>query len=57
LFERLRGFFTEEQIVALTAFGAMMLATNVVNNALNVDLDAYLEPYRKTASQAGRTPQ
>lgn len=54
LFERLRQFFTEEQIVALTAFGAMMLATNVVNNALEVDLDDYLEPYRKAAPQSGR---
>ena len=31
----------------LTAFGALMVATNVFNNALDVDLDAYLEPYRK----------
>jgi alkylhydroperoxidase family enzyme len=37
---------TPEQIVALTAFGAVMLATNVFNNALRVDLDDYLEPFR-----------
>jgi hypothetical protein len=24
-----------------------MVATNVVNNALDVDLDEYLQPYRK----------
>jgi hypothetical protein len=36
--------------VALTAFGAIMLATNVFNNALRVDLDGYLEPYRATAA-------
>lgn len=47
LFSRLAALFDEEQIVALTAFGAMMVATNVVNNALDVDLDGYLEPYRK----------
>jgi len=42
--------FSDEQIVALTSFGAMMVATNIVNNALEVDLDTYLEPYRKDAS-------
>jgi hypothetical protein len=39
--------FTDQQIVALTAFGAMMVATNVVNNALEVDLDEYLMGYRE----------
>jgi hypothetical protein len=39
--------FNEEQIVALTAFGALMVATNVFNNALDIDLDGYLEDYRK----------
>ncbi len=47
LFARLDAAFTGEQIVALTAFGALMVATNVFNNALDVDLDGYLEPYRK----------
>jgi len=50
LYARLSAEFTDEQIVALTAFGAMMLATNVFNNALEVDLDEYLEPYRKDAA-------
>jgi alkylhydroperoxidase family enzyme len=45
--------FTPEQIVALTAFGAIMLATNVFNNALRVDLDGYLEPYRAAAPATG----
>src|SRR3990170_4315859 len=47
LFTRLAAAFTEEQIVALTAFAALMVATNIFNNALDVDLDGYLEPYRK----------
>jgi alkylhydroperoxidase family enzyme len=46
LFARLAALFGEDQIVALTAFGAMMVATNIVNNALEVDLDGYLEAYR-----------
>jgi alkylhydroperoxidase family enzyme len=33
------------QIVTLTAFGAIMVATNVFNDALKVDLDGYLETY------------
>ena len=47
LYARLASQFTPKQLVALTAFGAMMLATNVFNNALRVDLDEYLEPYRR----------
>lgn len=48
LYARLSAEFSDEQIVALTAFGAMMVATNVVNNALDVDLDEYLEAYQAT---------
>ena len=43
---RLDAHFTPAQIVLLTAFGAIMVATNVVNDALGVPLDGYLEPYR-----------
>jgi alkylhydroperoxidase family enzyme len=50
LYQRLAGYFTNEQIVTLTSFGAMMIATNIVNNALQVDLDGYLVPYRATGA-------
>ena len=43
----LRELFDEEAIVTLTAFGALMVATNVVNNALDIPLDEYLEPFRR----------
>ncbi len=49
LYAALARLYSPEQIVALTAFGAIMLATNVFNNALRVDLDGYLEPYRAPA--------
>lgn len=49
LFARLRAFLNERQLVTLTAFGGLMIATNVFNNALRVDLDDYLIPYRKEA--------
>ena len=51
VYRRLESHFTQSQMVALTAFGAMMVATNVFNNALDVDLDEYLQPYRKGARE------
>jgi alkylhydroperoxidase family enzyme len=46
LFARLKKEFSEKEIVLLTTFGAVMIATNIFNNALQVTLDDYLEPYR-----------
>lgn len=46
LYARLTAFLTPAQIVDLTAFAGLMIATNVFNNALRVDLDEYLLPYR-----------
>jgi alkylhydroperoxidase family enzyme len=48
LYTRLADELTEAQIVALTAFGGLMIATNLFNNALRIDLDDYLAPYRKS---------
>ncbi|HSA57749.1 MAG TPA: hypothetical protein VLE53_18690 [Gemmatimonadaceae bacterium] len=54
LYARLARRYDTQQIVALTAFGCIMLATNWFNDALRVDLDAYLEPYRRVdAAPAG----
>jgi alkylhydroperoxidase family enzyme len=50
LYGRLAPYFSAAQIVTLTTFGALMIATNVFNNALRVDLDEYLGPYRKGAA-------
>jgi alkylhydroperoxidase family enzyme len=55
-YAQLARLFTQDQIVALTAFGVIMLATNVFNNALRVDLDEYLEPYRAEGASSGSTP-
>lgn len=52
LFARLRAEFTPEQIVALTAFAGIMIATNIFNNALDIPLDDYLEPYRSGKNDA-----
>lgn len=47
LFSKLKKFFNEEEIVALTAFGSIMIATNLINTALKVELDEELVPYTK----------
>lgn len=45
MFARLKALFSEEQIVLLTAFGAIMIATNLINTTLKVPLDGYLAGY------------
>ncbi|HEU4560260.1 MAG TPA: hypothetical protein VFS20_20590 [Longimicrobium sp.] len=53
VYEPVAAHFSDEQMVSLTAFGALMVATNVINNALGVPLDDYLQPYRRvTAASA-----
>jgi len=39
LYNKVAGFFSTEQIVALTAFAGLMVATNIINDVLEVDLD------------------
>jgi alkylhydroperoxidase family enzyme len=46
IFDVVSGLLSSGQIVALTAFAAMMIATNIFNNVLEVDLDEYLFAYR-----------
>jgi alkylhydroperoxidase family enzyme len=46
---RLAERYSEQQIVELVGFGAIMVATNVFNDALGVPLDDYLQPYRAAA--------
>jgi hypothetical protein len=47
LYARLAVFLATEQIVTLTAFAALMVATTLLSNALQVDLDEYLYAFRK----------
>lgn len=54
LFAQLAGYFKPDQIVSLTAFAGLMIATNVFNNALRVDLDEYLWAYRKSSPPANK---
>ncbi|HVS34630.1 MAG TPA: hypothetical protein VMS17_03545 [Gemmataceae bacterium] len=50
LFRRIAHYCEPDQIVTLTAFAGLMIATNVFNNALRVDLDECLFPFRKAAT-------
>ena len=50
LYGRLAARYSEQQIVELVGFGAIMVATNVFNDALGVPLDDHLQPYRKAAA-------
>lgn len=47
IFDRLKAFLNEEQLVLLTAFGGIMIATNLINSALDVTPDNYLKDYMK----------
>lgn len=47
LFTKLKARYNEEEIVLLTSFGAMMIATNLINTSLKVELDEVLTPYTK----------
>ncbi|MDR2192215.1 MAG: hypothetical protein LBO62_05000 [Endomicrobium sp.] len=45
LFDELKSVFTDEQIVVLTAFASQMIATNLINKALQIEVDDHLSPY------------
>ncbi|MDR0854894.1 MAG: hypothetical protein LBN25_00830 [Christensenellaceae bacterium] len=47
IYTKLKEAFSEEQIVALTAFASQMIATNLINTVLQVPLDEYLYAYKK----------
>jgi hypothetical protein len=52
VFKKLKAKYSEEQIVVITSFGALMIATNLINNSLDVELDEYLWVYRKDDKDA-----
>jgi alkylhydroperoxidase family enzyme len=45
LFGELLKLYSQDQIVVLTAFGGLMIATNLINNALNIELDEGLRVF------------
>ena len=47
LYEKMKQHFSDEEMVLLTTFAGMMIATNLINHALAVDLDQRLIGYEK----------
>ena len=45
IFDRMKAHWTEEQIVAITAFATIMIATNLINKTLQIELDDDLKTY------------
>ena len=44
LFVQLKKYFSEEEIVALVGFAVIMVATNLVNNTLDIEIDDNIKP-------------
>jgi alkylhydroperoxidase family enzyme len=53
LWARLAAVYDEAQLVTLTTFGTLMIATNLFNNALHVELDPSLLAYRAPEARHG----
>jgi hypothetical protein len=47
LYDRVKAKYTDRQIVQLTAFAGIMIATNIFNNALEIEVDESLSSYLK----------
>lgn len=47
VWQALQARYDDETLVALVAFGGLMVANNLFNNLLNVELDDYLAGYRR----------
>jgi hypothetical protein len=47
IYQPIRGRFSDSQIVILTAFAGIMIATNIFNNVIQTEIDEYLYPFLK----------
>jgi hypothetical protein len=48
LYNSVAGDYAEAEMVILTAFAGIMIATNVFNNVIETEIDGYLTAYRST---------
>lgn len=46
VFGKVEAYLGPDELLTVTAFAGLMVATNIINNVLEVDLDDYLESYR-----------
>lgn len=49
VFDELKKYWNENQIISITAFATIMIATNIINKSLQIELDEELIPYTKRA--------
>ncbi|MBN1533418.1 MAG: hypothetical protein JXA20_12190 [Spirochaetes bacterium] len=54
VFAPVRERFSDREIVVLTAFAGIMIATNIFNNAIGTEIDEYLHAYRKPGQEDHR---
>jgi alkylhydroperoxidase family enzyme len=47
IFEPIRQQYSDKEIVVLTAFAGIMIATNIFNNVIHTEIDDYLDVYKK----------
>ncbi len=45
VYQKIATRYSRDQVVVLVAFAGQMVATNLFNNALRVEIDEYLAPY------------
>jgi len=50
IFEPIRKKYSDREIVVLTAFAGIMIATNIFNNVIQTEIDEYLHLYKKPES-------
>lgn len=48
VYQPIRKRFSDTEIVVLTAFAGIMIATNIFNNVIHTEIDEYLVPYKST---------
>lgn len=46
VYEPIAARFKDREIVLLTAFAGIMIATNIFNNVMRTDIDEYLHPFQ-----------
>jgi hypothetical protein len=50
IFEPIRKKYSDSEIVLLTAFAGIMIATNIFNNVIHTEIDDYLHLFKKPGS-------
>jgi len=47
IFLPIRKKYSDKEIVVLTAFAGIMIATNIFNNVIHTEIDDYLQLFKK----------